>query len=690
MDKSGEAKGLYPDLIREIAAKEQWEMQFVSCNWAECLQFLQEGTIDLMTTIAYTPERAKVMDYNSEPVMDIWGQIFIRPKGNINSILDLADKPVAIMKRDINGKNFITTAEKFGVYCEIVEFPSHDAVFKAIQSGEVVAGVAPQHFGMRHVKEYGLVASSIQFSPFSLYFASKKGLLGSNLAKFDHYLSLWKKDKNSFYYNRLSYWLGGKEFEREIIPVWLVATIATISALAALLYVLNLTLNVKVKKRTVELESEIVSRKKTEEELKEARDNLEHRVEERTAELVMINDQLIQEEQKAQNYLDVASVMLVALNIAGEITLLNQKGCEILGITEKEVLARNWFDHFIPEEDRAEMKKVFAQILAGNEMMLALYENVILTDAGDSRIVSFNNSLLHNNSGEVIGILSSGVDVTKQRQDEEEKRSMQAFLYQQEKMASVGQLAAGVAHEINNPMGFITSNLRTMGNYVDRIFDYLSAQSDLLNSSQVENIDLGKLKKKLKIDYISEDIVELLSESLDGANRVKEIVQNLKGFSRIDEEKVKQSDINECIESTIKVAWNELKYKATLSKDYGEIPLVSCNAQQMNQVFINLLVNAAHSIEDNGEIIIKTWQNSTDHINVSISDTGQGISPEKLPRIFEPFYTTKEMGKGTGLGLSISYDIIKKHNGQITVDSVVGKGTTFTITLPIFKDQDCI
>jgi two-component system NtrC family sensor kinase len=280
---------------------------------------------------------------------------------------------------------------------------------------------------------------------------------------------------------------------------------------------------------------------------------------------------------------------------------------------------------------------------------------------------------------------------TKNRQLEEaykELKATQSTILQHEKMASIGQLAAGIAHEINNPMGFISSNLGTLQKYVERLTEFIRQQSETLtainNASVLEQ--LSKTHEKLKISYILKDAKELIKESLEGAERVKKIVQNLKSFSRVDEAEYKYADINECIESTLNIVWNELKYKATVKKEYGDIPPIKCYPQQLNQVFMNLLINAAHAIEKQGEIRIKTW-NGKKTINISISDTGCGIPEDNLGRIFEPFFTTKEVGKGTGLGLSISYDIIKKHNGEITVESEVGKGTTFTLSIPVVDEK---
>jgi len=265
-----------------------------------------------------------------------------------------------------------------------------------------------------------------------------------------------------------------------------------------------------------------------------------------------------------------------------------------------------------------------------------------------------------------------------------ELKLTQSKILQQEKMASIGQLAAGVAHEINNPMGFISSNLGTLNKYLDRVYEYMGLLAETAGQAQAPEVSarLEDARRRLKVDFIIDDTQKLIAESLEGADRVKTIVQNLKSFSRVDQAEAKLFDVNECIETTLNIVWNELKYKATVKKEYGALPVTMCYPQQLNQVFMNLLVNAGQAIEDQGEITIRTrHQDGT--IFASVSDTGAGISPDKLALIFEPFFTTKEVGKGTGLGLSITYDIVKKHDGEITVESEVGKGTTFTVRLPV-------
>ncbi|MGK2907873.1 MAG: PAS domain S-box protein [Desulfuromonadales bacterium] len=255
MDKSGQAQGFNPDLLREIAREEHWDLEFVPGSWNEGLDRLQSGDIDLMVSVAYSQKRAESMDFTHESVMELWGQVYIRPEGIINNISDLAGRRVAVMRKDISGTNFRATAREFNVQCDILEFPTHDDVFTAVKEGVVDAGIAPQHFGLRHTKDYDLVPSTIQFSPFSIYFAAKKGQNFDVLSIIDRQLTLWKQDKESVYYQHSSNWLGMQPHSHSfsMIPRWLLWTLATIVVIVILLVIMNMILKSQVKKRTSEL-----------------------------------------------------------------------------------------------------------------------------------------------------------------------------------------------------------------------------------------------------------------------------------------------------------------------------------------------------------------------------------------------------------------------------------------------------
>ncbi|MFZ2161010.1 MAG: PAS domain S-box protein [Sideroxyarcus sp.] len=263
----------------------------------------------------------------------------------------------------------------------------------------------------------------------------------------------------------------------------------------------------------------------------------------------------------------------------------------------------------------------------------------------------------------------------------------QSQLLQSEKLAAIGQLAAGVAHEINNPMGFIRSNLSRLGDYSGSLLNIINAYESadpLLQEHPQINEHIAQTRRDADLAFLKEDMPNLIAESLDGADRVRRIVQDLRDFSRIDAAEWQHFDIHAGLESTINVVWNEIKYKAELVRDYGEVPLVECIPSRLNQVFMNMLVNASQAIADRGKIMISTRRQNNE-VEIAFTDTGQGISPDVLPKIFDPFFTTKPVGKGTGLGLSVSYGIIRDHGGNIEVVSELGLGTTFTIRLPVSR-----
>jgi len=276
------------------------------------------------------------------------------------------------------------------------------------------------------------------------------------------------------------------------------------------------------------------------------------------------------------------------------------------------------------------------------------------------------------------------------RKKHQELESATLQLLQSEKMASIGQLAAGIAHEINNPMGFINANLNVLEDYRQDLMEIYEAFDAFLSKLAPESIPerqleefqaLNRLRQKTDAHGLFEDFKALLKESRDGAERVKKIIMHLKEFSHPTKGEPELADLNAGLDSTLNIVWNELKYKAEIKKDYGQLPKIICYPQELNQVFLNILVNAGQAIKDKGEITLKTWAQNG-NVNVQISDTGTGIPAENLPKIFDPFFTTKEVGKGTGLGLSISYGIVKKHNGVIKVESEPGKGSVFTVSLP--------
>lgn len=385
-------------------------------------------------------------------------------------------------------------------------------------------------------------------------------------------------------------------------------------------------------------------------------------------------------EEYARSFLESSQDCVAHLASDGTFLSMNEAGSRMLGMASPAAIIGQGFDA-ICLSSRETCTLAVAEAVSGGQPR---FEQQVMGPEGRERWLDMHLTPIKDIDGSVRSILLVGRDIT-------DLKMLQSQLLQQEKMSSIGQLAAGVAHEINNPMGFVMSNLNTLRKYVDRFQKYIAVHDEVLQAVFADPSCAGERaaqlrveRAALKIDYVLKDSVSLIDESLDGSDRVKRIVQDLKGFSRVDEAEDKLADINAGLESTINIVWNEIKYKATVFKEYGDIPQTRCNLGQLNQVFMNILINAAQAIPESGEIRVRTWTDQ-ERIFVAVSDSGTGIPPEKLGNIFMPFFTTKDVGKGTGLGLSIAYDIVKKHGGNISVQSEIGKGTTFTITIPVIE-----
>jgi len=360
------------------------------------------------------------------------------------------------------------------------------------------------------------------------------------------------------------------------------------------------------------------------------------------------------------------------------------------------------FAHMIHPDDLARATTEMEQNMAAR---LDTFEQEYRIVTADDRVIWVvdRTKVRRNAEGEILYFDGVLTDISQRkaqqlavaehlaRQQQLNKRLEEAHnqLLQSEKMASIGQLAAGVAHELNNPIGFVRSNLGTLEGYLRDLMAIIEV-CDKVGAAGGEGCLQAKLlelvKQERDFDYVREDIFKLVGESKEGIARVSRIVQDLKSFSRVGEQEWKEADLHQGLDSTLNIVWNELKYKCQVVKEYGQLPPVFCLISQLNQVFMNLLVNAGQAIEKQGEITIRTRREGADSVCVEIEDTGKGIAPEHLNRIFEPFFTTKPVGKGTGLGLSLSYSIVERHHGRIEVDSTPGKGSRFRVILPVHPD----
>lgn len=288
-----------------------------------------------------------------------------------------------------------------------------------------------------------------------------------------------------------------------------------------------------------------------------------------------------------------------------------------------------------------------------------------------------------------LGALKHNNRLLREEKQEQEKLIEQLEqaknqLLQQEKLASIGQLAAGVAHEINNPVGYVSSNISMLDRYFEGLYQVLALYENA-ESSLPDDIkqQLKAKKDELYFEDFKSDIKDIIAESKEGVERVKQIVGDMKDFSHVSEAEWQKADLAVGIDSTLNIVHNELKFKAEVIKEYQAVPEVECMPSRINQVVMNLLVNAAHAIEEKGKITVRLFPLDASWVCIEVEDTGHGIEEKNLCKLFDPFFTTKPVGKGTGLGLSLSYSIVESHGGELTVKSKVGEGTTFRLTLPV-------
>ena len=398
-------------------------------------------------------------------------------------------------------------------------------------------------------------------------------------------------------------------------------------------------------------------------------------------------EQLVAEIEEAREYaeniVETVREPLVVLNADLKVLTANHSFFETFSVAPEDTIGNFIYELGNRQWDIPALRVLFEEILPQETVFNGYEVEHDFPDIGHKVILLNAREISRKGIGSRI-ILLAMQDITQDKHHQEELLLKDQALMRSEKMASIGILAAGVAHEINNPLGFITSNLRVLDRYFAQMvrFDQIRQQNGHELSLPTQQA-LGESREALDIDYISTEGVDLINESLTGAERLRKIVQDLKNFSRVDTPEQEAVTLDSCLESALNICYNDLKYVATIRKEYESLPEVLCHPAQLNQVFLNLLLNAGQAITTPkpGEIVLRSWHDAA-FVYASVSDTGKGIPEAIRGRIFDPFFTTKDVGQGTGLGLSISYEIINKHRGELLVESVVGKGTTFTVKLP--------
>lgn len=407
-------------------------------------------------------------------------------------------------------------------------------------------------------------------------------------------------------------------------------------------------------------------------------------------------------QRKNESILNTVGDAIYGVDREGRLTFVNPAMESIIGWSSEEIIGKPVhavIHHSYPDgSPYPEEDCLFYQAYVAGHPRHADNETFWRKDGSAFDAECTESPIVDN--GQIKGSVAAFRDITERKRNEKllleslaalktansQLKSTQIQLVQSEKMASIGQLAAGVAHEINNPIGFVYSNLGTLGKYTANLLALLNTYQQVKPALAAHPEWLARLEaeeRNADIAFLQEDIKALIGESLDGTLRVRKIVQDLKDFSHPSaEEAWQQVSLHQGLDSTLNIVHNELKYKCQVVKEYGDLPDVECIPAQINQVFMNLLINAGQAIESSGVVTVRTGVEG-ERVWVEIADTGKGIAPEHLSRIFDPFFTTKPVGTGTGLGLSISYGVVKKHGGEITATSEPGRGTTVRVWLPI-------
>ncbi|UCE83964.1 MAG: PAS domain S-box protein [Deltaproteobacteria bacterium] len=754
-DSNGDVKGFLIDILEYIGLEEGWQIEYVPGYWVECLERLQAGKIDVLVGVEYSRERNKVYDFTYENTLSDWGIVYTQKGSNINQIVNLDNKKIAVVHGDIHYNNLRNLAKQFKLNIRFVEVYEYDGVLELIDQERVDAGVVNRLYGLEFESYYNVNRSSIIFSPSEVHFAVPKKKHRQLINGIDKYLGSLKSDKGSIYHQSLQRWTPLSN--KWVLPKWLIGLLAVGSGLLLLFFTTGLILRAQVKAKTAELSlanqellAEIAERKRVEEALRLTQFSVDHAGDAvfwmgPDARFIYVNDAacrslgytreellsmsvhdidlnfpkeiwpkhweeiirrrtfIIESQHRAKdgrvfpveitvNYLDfegkeyncafarditerkLAEEALreseeryrtvleanpdpvVVYDIEGKVVYFNPAFTDVFGWTLEERLGKK-LDGFVPEAKRPETKMMIDKVLAGESF--STIESFRYTKDGDIIPVSISGAVHRDGEGNLVGSVINLRDVT-------ERKKLESQLQQAQKMEAVGTLAGGVAHDFNNL-------LQAVQGYAELAL-------------------MGKRK--------DEPGYREVQEIVRAARRGGELTQQLLAFSRKAESNLRPTDLNHEVKNIKRLLERTIPKMIDIELDLQEnLKAVNADPAQIEQILMNLAVNAKDAMSEEGKLTIATRKVTLDetycrthtdakpgeYVMLSITDTGYGIARETMDRIFEPFYTTKGVGEGTGLGLAMVYGIVKNHGGYVMCSSEPGAGATFEIYLPAIE-----
>jgi len=628
--------GFAVDLLEYIAEQEGWSIEWMKVTFPASLQLLSRKSVDLVVPLGYTWERDEEFDFSSEELLTTWGRVYTRERSDINSLLDLKDKKVGFVKDSLFYPVLFEITRQFGIECSFVQFNSYDSLFIAVSRGELDAGLGDR------LKAYSIPArlkiseNPIVFYPFGLHVAAAEGDPHAYLAAIDSMLGIIKRNDKSRYYQSQKKWFG--QLERRVFPRWILisAGIILIGAVLIVLWTLSLRRQVTARTREIEHLRNLLS-----------------------------------------NIINSMPSALIGVDQQERVIQWNRQAEKITGISPDSA-----------------MGKTLHQLLPDFEQEMRELSETIRTRSPFShhKRSRADGSAIRYEDVSIFPLIANGVTGAVIRIDDvTEKTRLEEMMIQSEKMISIGGLAAGMAHEINNPLAGIIQNT-------------VVAKNRLSSNIEANRLAAERAGTSLEVihQFIADrNIDDMLQNVIDSGKRASSIVKNMLGFARKGGFQKKPVDIPELVDRTVELARSDYNLKKEydfrnihITREYEPgIPAVVCEATKIQQVLLNLLRNGAEAMSDpdfrarQGEDyqarFILRLRNEEEDVCIEIEDNGPGMSSEVKTHIFEPFYTTKEVGRGTGLGLSVSYFIIAEdHGGSMGVESSPGKGSLFIIRLP--------